>query len=895
MVVSASELLQTKLVIPPVRVGCVPRPRLTRQLDAGMRCPLTLICAPAGFGKTTLISDWCGQQAIPDFPVAWVSLEEDDNDPVRFLTYLVSALATMGDIDCDDIVSLLHSPQPPPPKAILTALIRRVETFPRPLALVLDDFHRITSPQLREASVFLLDHLPAQFHLIVTTREDPPFSLARLRGSGQLVEIRANDLRFTPEESAQFLDQMLGITLSADQVLELEVRTEGWIAGLQLAALAMKGRNDISSFIEAFTGSHRFILDYLTDEVLSRQPEEVQLFLLRTSILDRLSGTLCDAVTGENNGRAVLESVERNNLFLIPLDNDRSWYRYHHLFGDMLRRRLQHLFPDLVPNLHLRACAWLEQSNFIGEAVEHALLGKDWEWAALLVEQHGEKPWTSGEVPTLLRWLGALPEDVLHAHPKLGLKYAFTLMITDDFVHAEKRLQKVEQTLTAAQTDMDEFVRSKLLGQTIALHAIIHLQIGDDDDRTIATGHQALTVLDVSDVFWRGWTMMTIGMAQFHANHDMDETAKTFNEAIWLAEKANDRFTIWVALGHLSRIYLLQGKLRQAEANCQRYLQFAAATGWNSEPAASFERLDRSWLRYERNDLGGLYEEVLEGRQIIQDYYLKRITLPNLVMLARLKQLQGDTNAASELSRQIAGMRLRPAIISIPAWHAWLYLIQGDSSVVASWVQEIETTIYERLDPALEFEHITLARVQIAQGRLGDALQILTRLAIAAEAAGRYGRAIEIDVLQAVAAFGQGNIEPALDALQRALSRAESEGYVRVFVDEGMPMEELLREAQKRGIAPTYTAKLQAAFKPEVEAILLAPPQQRIGETIEALSERELEVLRLMADGDSNREIAEELFLSVGTVKKHLYNIFVKLNAHSRTQAIAAARQYNLL
>ena len=443
----ASELLHTKLAIPPARADRVPRPRLIEQFEASLERPLILICAPAGFGKTSLITDWYEQSESSGIPLAWLSLDEEDSDPTRFLTYLISALVTISVAPLEDLLALLHSPQPPPPKAILTALISQAENFPQPFALVLDDYHRVADP-IHEALAFLIDHMPPQMRLVITSREDPSLPLSRLRARRQLAEIRADDLRFTKEEAALFLEQILGVNLSADQIAELDTRTEGWIAGLQLAALAMKGRKDVAGFITAFTGSHRFILDYLTDEVLSRQPEAIQSFLLQTSILNRLNGSLCNAVTGRSDGQAILEQIERSNLFLIALDDDRTWYRYHHLFGDMLHRHLRQSSFANLPDLYRKASLWFEQNGLAGEAIEYVLSGQDSARAAGLIQQHGASVWSRGEVTTFLRWLRALPEETLRGYPNLALDYVFVLILTDAYSEAERQLLAVEQVLS---------------------------------------------------------------------------------------------------------------------------------------------------------------------------------------------------------------------------------------------------------------------------------------------------------------------------------------------------------------------------------------------------------------------------------------------------------------
>jgi LuxR family transcriptional regulator, maltose regulon positive regulatory protein len=893
MVTLALELLQTKLTIPQTRADRVPRPRLTQQFDTSLELPLTLICAPAGFGKTTLITDWNEQPNHRYGPLAWLTLDEDDNDAAHFLMYLISALVNVGVTNCDDLLSTLQTPQPPPPKIILTTLISRLQLISHRFALVLDDYHRVSAPIVSEAVSFILDHMPSQMRLVITSREDPVLPLSRLRARGQLAEIRADDLRFTPEEAAQFLHQMVHVNLSERQVMELDARTEGWIAGLQLAALAMKGSKDISGFITAFTGSHRYILDYLTDEVLSHQPQHLQSFLLQTSILNRLSSSLCDAVNSRTDGQVLLEQVERGNLFLIALDDERLWYRYHHLFRDMLRRHLQRSNPDSVAELHRRASSWFEQNDWLGEAIEHALLSQDGERAAQLVERYGESPWSRGEAATFLRWLNALPKEAFRARPKLALRYAFMLMVVNALDEAGQRLDEVEKVLLEAQQQEPKY--SVLLGQAATIRTSIRIQRGEIGDETIAIGRQAIAQLDASDAYWRGWTTMLVGMCLYASNVDLAAARHTIEQAIRLSEQANDLFTILISAAHLSRIYMLQGKFDLIDTIYQPILQRFNDSDWKSQLISAFARLDRSWVRYERNDLEGAYEDVIEGGKVAEAYHLRRTSIPSYVMLARLKHLRGGEAEARELMQQAVEMNLQPTTIPISTWQARLWLSQGNLAQAAEWAKEIETTTYDQLDPTLEFEHMTMVRIQIAQGRMDEAQQLLAQLLSAAQTGGRMGRVIEICVLQALVSRLQGNLDGALEWLGYALSLAEPEGYMRTFVDEGVTMEELLRIAQKRGIAPAYVAKLLAAFDLKVSTTRIPLSQQRIGEGIEPLSERELDVLRLIVDGASNREIAAQLVISLGTVKKHLNNIFLKLDAHSRTQVIATVRKQNLL
>ncbi|MBI1277591.1 MAG: hypothetical protein GC179_05645 [Anaerolineaceae bacterium] len=898
MVVSAADILRTKLTPPPVRADLVLRPRLTQLFSASLEHPLTLICAPAGYGKTTLLGEWIVSDAGRAIPVAWLSLDEDDNDPVRFLTYLISAVASVNDIDLVEMLSLLRSPQPLPPKAVLTALISRLEDFPQHFILVLDDYHLIAAAPIHEALTFLLDHLPARMRLIMTSREDPLLPLARLRGRGQLAEIRADDLRFTPDEAKQFLEQMLGVELSIEQINNLDVRTEGWIAGLQMAALAMKGREDVGGFISAFTGSHRFILDYLTEEVLSRQSEQIQNFLLETSILKRMSGALCDALTGRMDGQVVLEQIERNNLFLIPLDQDRHWFRYHHLFGDILYRHLQRTKPNLVLELHRRASTWFEEHGWLGEAVGYALAGKDNELAVRLVEHYGERLRLIGEVDTVLRWLAALPDEARRSRPKLELNYAFLLARNSATVEAEQRVEWVEQKLLKEKGSANEPERKALLGQAAVVRATLSLIAAYEGDKTISAGRHALDLLPDSDLHWRSWVNMILGITYLESKGNTTEAKRWLDEAARMGEKIGDVFIQMISIFHLTRIDIVQGTLQQAENRCNTLLRLAHEPVWKGQPAAGYARLNRAWIRFERNELEAAHEDVVAAHNIMEAYGLTTMSLAGDVLLAWINHIQGHQAEAHELMQNanetIRRKKLTLVFVSASAWQAWLSLKQGDLLYPIQWSRSIEETIKGSLDPALEFEHITLARVLIAQGRLDEAQELLMSLYLTANNNGRLGRVIAICILQALATSMQGNIDHAIDQLMYALSLAEPEGYARTFLDEGPLMLALLRETKTRGIAVDYVTKLLAASDYAAAAESNTSQHPSAGE-LESLSERELEVLQLIAEGASNREIANMLVISIGTVKKHLNNIFLKLDSHSRTEAVATARKHNIL
>ena len=900
MLASVPELLRTKLSPPPVRADRIARSRLVQQFNASLERPLMLVCAPAGYGKTTLLGEWLASQLGAGLTFGWFSIDEDDNDPSRFLTYLAATFSTVDGLDVDDVLTMLLSPQPPPSKIILTALISRLEAFSGRVALVLDDYHLITAQPIHEAVSFLLDHLPAHAQLVITSREDPPFPLARLRVRDQLVEIRADDLRFTSEETAQFLRQMLGITLSAEQITDLDARTEGWIAGLQLVALAMKGRDDVSGFVAAFTGSHRFILDYLTEEVLNRQTEAVRTFLLQTSILDRLNGALCDAVTGRSDGQQMLEQIERSNLFLIPLDDERYWYRYHNLFGEVLHKQLQLIMSNTnIDQLYRRASVWLEKAGWLGEAIEYALVGHDDERAAHLIEAYGDRLRLSSEVFLVKRYLDRLQEDVLSAHPKLQLIHAFMLARSGPFNEAERRLEQAEQVLVDTNSVALDAERSALQGQAAAIRATIWLQQGVNGEKTIGAGLQAFALLPESDVYWRSWTAIIVGIAYFALLGNVVEGERWLDVAYGLGEMSQDAFIQMTALFHLANISSVRGQLSQAESNCQTLLRFAQEPGWQGQPAAGYAQLARSWLRYARNELHGALEDAIAAQRIIQDHMIHQIAISANVILALVRNAQGDETEARQLMQQAANIvrneNMKLMYVSVSAWQAWFWLRQGDTVRAAQWALEMECTTGEPLDPVLEFDHITLARILMSQGRVNDALELLVHLFTAASDAQRMGRALDIAILQAVAEKSLGRTDQALQTLTYALSLAAPEGYVSPFVDEGEPMAALLNEAKARGIAVAYVTKLLDSFNPEAQNKSHISPERRMTADIEPLSERELEVVYLIAEGASNREIAEALVVSIGTVKKHLNNIFLKLDAHSRTQAIATAQRYNIL
>jgi LuxR family maltose regulon positive regulatory protein len=945
------QLLATKLYMPRARPDLVARPRLFARLDAGLHGMLTLVCAPAGFGKTTLLAEWLQRNdelgtmndeeqlqalhrssLITDrFNVAWLSLDSGDNDPARFWSYAITALDSLHPGMGRSALALLQAPQPPPIETIVTTVLNALSASGSqphatgPDVFVLDDYHVIETQAIHQAMSFLIEHLPPTLHLVIATREDPPLALARLRARSQLHELRAAQLRFTKAEAAALLIDTMGLPLSDAEITPLEARTEGWAAGLQLAALALQDRKDYRRFLEAFTGSNRFVADYLVDEVFACQPPHLQQFLLQTSILDRMCGPLCDAIllgrtenghpqgrpttdreepgsqflvlgSGEAYSQLLMQELERANLFLVPLDDDRRWYRYHHLFGEMLRHRLARNEPGMVPELYRRASAWFEQQSLPGEAIEHAILAQDFESAARLVEDHGESVWMHGGLATLLRWLTALPDAAFETRPRLALNHAFILAVMDYFTLAERRLAAAERALYAAPVH-----DAQLLGQAAVVRGGIALQTDMPVEITLAACRQALELLPQSSATWRGLAEMFLGVGYYAQAGDLAAAAQALTEAHRISINAGDPFGASNLVGHMPIILEIGGRLRESERLSRKNLQLAAEPFWQGVPLAAYARFSLSRVLYEYNELLEARELLTAAIQQVEAWALKRPLVIASVILARVQQALGEPALAREaMARAVAIIQkddLKQTFSQWAAYRARLQLAQGDIEAAAQWAQEVEPTIHGALNPALEFKHITLAQIYLAQRRLSDAQHLLDRLLLPAQAAGRMGRVLEIEILQALTAAALGQRTEALTTLERALSLAAPEGYVRIFVDQGPEMAALLQEAYQRGMAREYVEKLLAAF-PDFGLDgenQIANPQSKNLNLIEPLTARELEVLRLIADGASNGVIAQTLIVSLGTVKKHVNNIFGKLHVQSRTQAIARAHELQII
>ena len=909
-------LLATKLFIPPRRPrdSVVDRSRLTDRLQALDGQRLALIAAPAGFGKTTLVSEWIPRS---DYCVSWLSLDADDNDQVRFWTYFIAAVQLLRRSLGEAALAMLEERPLPPIESILTSLLNDVAAFPDRMGVVLDDYHVIESPAIHAALTFLLDHLPPQLHLLITSRSDPPLPLARWRVRRQLTEIRAADLRFTPDEAAQFLNQVMGLNLSADELAALETRTEGWIAGLQLAALSMRDRDDVGGFIRSFTGSHAYIVDYLAEEVVQRQSTEIQAFLLRTSILGRLCSDLCDAVLEQTGSQALLENLQQGNLFVIALDDERQWYRYHHLFADVLRARLRSEQPDSVPRLHQRASAWCERRGLVAEALQHALAGGSVADVTRLIEQHGLTLVAHGEFQRLLAALETMPAALVEERPMLSTVYGTLLAQLNQPEAAEVHLQAAERAM--ALWPDDESARH-LRGLVLTSRAELSRYIGDME-RSLQLAREAARLLPPADRAARRRVTDYLAL-DFLLTGDMLHAATVYPaELIASTKDSGELLSHFSAISTVGWAHLYAGRLRAAAHLFETGLAEATATGVPHSFADVFYHLGLGTLHYEWNDLDPAEAHLKQGLQLAESRISIEAngTLVGSMALALVRQARGDAAGARDiLDRFVRSAHERHFAAALiargEALRAHVLLRQGEIDAAWQWVITTGLTIDDEPAYPLERGHLTLARVLIIRHNSAAALHLLARLLRDAETEGRFNSVIEIQLLRALALQSQGDQAAACTALEHVLTLAEPEGYSRTFVDEGEPLRLLMADCrmqiEKRdGHLKSYLDRLLAAFpappltvhepslssQQHLHRAADAVQVSTVGNLIEPLSDREREVLRLVADGLSNQEIASKLIIGLGTVKTHINNLYRKLDVNSRTQALARARELKLL
>jgi LuxR family maltose regulon positive regulatory protein len=907
--------LQTKLYMPRRRPGLVERPRLLERLADGLRQghKLILISAPAGFGKTTLLSEWIGDlRSVPgdtqiENRIAWLSLDEDDNDTARFFTHLIATLEMAQAGMCTETSALLQSLQPPSPKAILTALINDLATLSFGVVLVLDDYHAIEQIAIHTALTFLLDHMPSALHLVIASRTDPPLHLARLRTRSQLTELRAADLRFTPQEAATFLDQTMGLQLSTQAVEALEARTEGWIAGLQLAALSMRGKSaeGVADFIAAFGGSHRHVIDYLAEEVLAQQSDEVQSFLCQTAILDRLTAPLCDAVRGQADSQAILEQLEQTNLFLVALDDERKWYRYHLLFADFLRSRLRG--DARLPELHRRAAEWHQRNGSLAEAIQHLLDAADFEAAASLIEQVTRATLMRSEIVTFLNWVEALPHSVICAHPTLHAYNAWALLLTG---HS---LDEVEARLQDREEDSDH-----LPGEAIALKAFIaafqgRARLADQ------LSQQALERLPEDDLFVRGIVALNAGIASM-LHGDLQAGSLALDHVAQIGQAAGNAMITVVALCNQAEVAIMQGHLRKAPALYQQAQEWSIDGQGRPLPIAGMALIGLGELAREKNELESAASHVCEGIELIKKWG-EIGAMDGYIALARIKQAQGDNAGANEAIEAAKHLSLRFDTtqiddIFVAAYQARLWVAQGKLDLAWSWAKERELKSAKEVEGDAdgilylrEIEQLTLARVLLGRGEPSQVMELLEGMQPGSEQQGAIRNLIEIHMLKALALRAQGHTSQAFAALKHALTLAEPEGFVRLFVDEGEPMRFLisdfrLRISERHHHEPTEASRSLLAYADRLLAVFGAsgaPSQSKIDTLrvkslmVEPLSKREMEVLRLIAAGLSNSEIAARLVVAPSTIKTHINNLYGKLGVSRRTQALARAQELGLL
>src|ERR671915_687475 len=839
MPLTTDSLVSTKLQPSQARPQLVARLRLTATLEREPGRKLTLISAPAGFGKTTLLVEWLRERAGSEGYVAWLSLDEGDNDPVRFLSYLVAALRrTVGEEFGEGVMAALRSPEPPRMEAVLGVLINELADLPGEVAVVLDDYHVIDSENVHWIVTFLLERLPEGAHLMISGRVDPPLPLARLRARGQMMELHAADLRFTPEEAAAFLNDAMGLDISAGDIAALEGVTEGWIAALQLAALSMRERKDVSDFIRTFSGGHRDVFDFLAEEVLERQSEPVQMFLLETSILDSLSGPSCDAVTGRNDGQRMLERLERENLLVVPLDDERVWYRYHHLFADFLRSRLERERPERLTPLHLRASEWYEENALVSEAVRHALSAGDHERAARVLESSVGQTWYRGEVLTLLGWLRELPKEAMLRRPLLLVWYAAALMLVGRFDGVESLLREAESAVGAAGEGKGEELRpvadeddpQHVLATAGAVRSL-HARLQGNPQGAIEHARRALALLPEDNLDPRPFAALCLAEAYRDAD-DLEAANSTFAETVELGLAAGHDYIALTAMGSLARLRMAQGRLREAQETLRQALEFAAEREAELLPAVGRVRIAMGELLYERDDLDGSERELTLGTELVQRAGELEILTRGQVALSRVKWALGDAEGALKLAHEAERLARESgapqAIVDAALWKARLRLTSNDLRAAASELERA-SDVGDIPSSTRESERISLAQLLIVQENYDEALQVLDHARQMAEAADRRSNVVEILTLQALALRAKEDKSQALNVMGRALTLAEPEGYVRIFVDEAPPMTELLSEvleAQQRGrldsprrIPAHYLRKLLAAIDRDTPSI----------------------------------------------------------------------------
>jgi LuxR family transcriptional regulator, maltose regulon positive regulatory protein len=882
-------LLTTKLNIPSVRGKLVARPRLTERLNRALNSKLTLVSAPAGFGKTTILAEWRATPAVCDVPVAWVSLDERDQDPLLFWGYVIKALDRYIPGLAEKLLPVLCMPQAPSLEAILTDLLNRLQSCPTDFLLVLDDYHSINNQQIHQTLSFLLEHLPSQMHLVILSRADPPLPLPRLRVRGQLTELRAEDLRFSLSETGAFLNRTMGLGLSSSQLQALEERTEGWVAGLQLAGLSLQKREDIEGFIAGFSGSHRYMLDYIVEEVLEQQTPTDQEFLLHTAILERLSGSLCEAVSGQPGGQIILERLERANLFLVSLDDERQWYRYHHLFSQLLRYRLLQTAPARLLDLYRRAGQWCEANALPDEALHYYLSGGFFEEAAELLEKVARKLVMRGRLMQLLNWLDRLPAELMNRHPRLCIAYAWARSFSGQVEAAAAYTDRAEAALALVPDSSETF--KELWGEIRAFRTTMVTSYHKDFREGSRLAEQALADIPPDNLYLRSWVMRNVGEG-FLMSGDLAAAERGYETAIRLSQASSNNFMLFASVYGLGQAQIAQGKLGQAAQTYQQALQQFSPTDGPPLPVTSYAHIGLAEVLREWNELDAALFHAQTGLDLAQQGGFTTLAIWSYTALAQVRQALGDFAGAREAQQgahqEVQKYRPRYYSLREGAYNARLSLLQQDLAAAESWavsyLAQGRREAQEYSYALLEFLDITLARVWLAHGRTDEALGYLRDLENKAASGQSLQSLIEIKLLRALA-----QPEKSFHVLREVLMLAEPGGYVRLFTDLGTklaPMLAKLEATEPPGRLKTYLERLLASCPFANGAVTESNHKP--------LTERELEVLHLLSAGQSLSEIAGQLIISLETVKKHRKNIYSKLNAHSRFEAQVRAKELRL-
>jgi LuxR family maltose regulon positive regulatory protein len=896
----ANQLLATKLYVPRSRSDLVVRPRLSALLRDGDTRKLTLITAPAGFGKTTLVAAWLAELGLAE-NAAWVSLDASENEPRLFWAYVITALQTSDPSVGRQALALLQSVQPPAIERVLTTLINDIAVADADFMLALDDYHVIGDERIHAALTFLLDRLPPRMSVVIASRSEPPLALPRLRARGELSEVRAADLRFTREETATFLNQVMALDLSPNDLGTLEQRTEGWIAGLKLAAISMKGRGDKRRFVEESSGENRYVADYLVEEVLQSEPEHMRQLLLATAILDRLSGPLCDAITGQTGSQGLLEELERRNLFVVALDDRREWYRYHHLFADVLQKQSLARDPDAARSHHGRASAWYEAHGSPGDAVRHALAAGDTERAANLLERTWPEKNRSYESANWLARVKTLPDAVIRARPVLGMAYTWGLLNGGELEAAEPRLRDVELALEGDRSRLvigDEQRFQSLATELDSARIYLTQSLGDTPG-TLEHAARALESIPENDLAARATGTALVALALW-GRGELDRAHRTFSEALAAMRAAGHELDAIRGMFVLGDIRVAQGRLREAARVYERGLEVAGESSQFADAETDELHLGLSELHREWNDPASATTHLETIARRADRSAHKGNRLRWCTAMAKIHEARGDRDGALELLDEAEKHERRdpiPRARPIPALKARIRIAQGKLDDAMSWARKAGVGIDDEVSYLREFEHVTLARLLVAQAKppADDAVQLLERLRVAAQTGGRIGSVIEVLMLTSLARQSSGNMRGALDPLVEALTLAEPEGYLRVFLDEGTRMRDLLRTATARGLAGAYTRRVLAAFDAPTPSIIPSGANGHAASPGQSLTTRELEILRLIAAGLRNQEIADHLSISAATVKRHIANAYAKLGAGHRTEALARAAEMKLL